>query len=628
VRARRPLERVDVVQPVLWAIMVSLAEVWRAHGVRPAAVIGHSQGEIAAACVAGALSLADGARVVALRSRAIAEDLSGRGGMMSVALPEARVRELIAPYGDGVSVAAVNGASSVVLSGDADALDELRDTIVADGARAKRLPVDYASHGAHVESIRERLLTDLAGIEARAAEVPFYSTVTGGLYDTTGLDATYWYTNLRQSVLFAPTTRTLLDGGYGVFVECSPHPVLLHSIEETADAAGADVTGLGSLRRDDGGPDRVLASLGEAFVAGIPVDWSQAFAGTPVRAAELPTYPFQRERFWLGHSPATGDVTAAGLSATGHPLLGAAVPVAGGGTLFTGRLTAATAPWLADHAVGGTVLLPGTAFVELALGAGHDLGCGHVTELTLQAPLVLPAQGAVQLQLHVAATDDTGHRALTVHSRPEGADDGGWTLHASGLLAPQTAAPDFDLAAWPPTDAVPLPVDDAYEELAALGYDYGPAFQGLRAAWRRATRPSPSSNCPSTPTGSPCTLRSSTRPCTPTGSAPGSRTAPGCPSSGTASRCTPPGPPHSGYASRAATPSPSSSPTPPAPRSPPSTAWSPGPSTRPPSRARPAPTTCTAWTGPHGPYRSGPTSRPSYWTTNTASPPWTPCPTG
>ncbi|MEW2511308.1 SDR family NAD(P)-dependent oxidoreductase [Streptomyces sp. NPDC046870] len=485
VRARQPLERVDVVQPVLWAIMVSLAEVWRAHGVRPAAVIGHSQGEIAAACVAGALSLADGARVVALRSQAIARELSGRGGMMSVALPEARVRDLIARYDGRVSVAAVNGASSVVLSGDADALDELRETIVAGGDRAKRLPVDYASHSAHVESIRERLLADLAGIQARPAEVPFYSTVTGARLDTTRLDAGYWYTNLRQSVLFEPTTRTLLDAGYGVFVECSPHPVLLHSIEETADAAGTDVTGLGSLRRDDGGPERVLTALGEAFVAGVPVDWSAVFDGMQVRTADLPTYAFQRERYWLGRSAATGDVTAAGLDTTGHPLLGAAVPVAEGGTLFTGRLSTATAPWLADHAVSGTTLLPGTALVELALGAGHHLGCGHLAELTLQAPLPVPGRGAVQLQLHVAAADADGHRALTVHSRPEGADDTAWTLHATGLLAPTAAPPSFDLTAWPPRGAHPVPVEDAYDRLTGLGYDYGPAFQGLRAVWRR-----------------------------------------------------------------------------------------------------------------------------------------------
>ncbi|MFF1280474.1 SDR family NAD(P)-dependent oxidoreductase [Streptomyces sp. NPDC058299] len=485
VRARQPLERVDVVQPVLWAIMVSLAEVWRAHGVRPAAVIGHSQGEIAAACVAGALSLADGARVVALRSQAIARELSGRGGMMSVALPEARVRGLVARYEGRISVAAVNGASSVVLSGDADALDELRETIVAGGDRAKRLPVDYASHSAHVESVRERLLADLADVRARSAEVPFYSTVTGARLDTTGLDAGYWYTNLRQSVLFEPTTRTLLDAGYGVFVECSPHPVLLHSIEETADAAGADITGLGSLHRDDGGPERLLTALGEAFVAGVPVDWSPVFGDLPVRVADLPTYAFQRERYWLGRSATTGDVTAAGLETTGHPLLGAAVPVAEGGTVFTGRLSTATAPWLADHAVSGTPLLPGTALVELALGAGHDLGCAHLAELTLQAPLMLPDRGAIQLQLHVAAPDDTGHRALSVHSRPEGTDDTAWTRHATGLLAPRATAPSFDLTAWPPAGAEPVPTEDAYDRLAALGYDYGPAFQGLRAVWRR-----------------------------------------------------------------------------------------------------------------------------------------------
>ncbi|MFF4180050.1 SDR family NAD(P)-dependent oxidoreductase, partial [Streptomyces sp. NPDC001750] len=523
VRERRPMERVDVVQPALWAIMVSLAEVWRAHGVRPAAVIGHSQGEIAAACVAGALSLSDGARVVALRSRAIAEVLSGpadsgtvpgkgasgptgsgtvpgkgasgptgsargacgRGGMMSVALPESRARELVAAHDGRVAVAAVNGASSVVLSGDAEVLDALRERIVADGGRAKRLPVDYASHCAHVESIRERLLTDLAGVRARGADVPFYSTVTGAVLDTTALTADYWYTNLRRSVLFEPTTRALLDSGYGIFVECSPHPVLLNSIEETADAVGATVTGLGSLRRDDGGAERLLTSLGEAFVAGVPVDWSAVFTGMPVRAADLPTYPFQRERYWLGRSAASGDVTAAGLRATAHPLLGAAVQVAGGGTLFTGRLSVSTTPWLADHAVSGTPLLPGTALVELALSAGHELGYGHVAELTLQAPLVLPGRAAVQFQVHVAAADEDGHRALTVHSRPEGADDTEWTAHATGLLAPRTAPPGFDLAQWPPRGAEPVLVDDAYDTLAALGYDYGPAFRGLRAVWRR-----------------------------------------------------------------------------------------------------------------------------------------------
>ncbi|KJK55294.1 type I polyketide synthase, partial [Saccharothrix sp. ST-888] len=485
IRSSAPLDRVDVVQPVLWAVMVSLAELWRSHGIRPAAVIGHSQGEIAAAVVAGALSLADGAKVVALRSVAIADELSARGGMMSVALPVEQVRERLAGYDGRVSVAAVNGAASVVLSGDADAIGELEKLLKADGVRAKRLPVDYASHSAQVETIRERLLTELAGVAPRSAEVPFYSTVTGELFDTGGLDADYWYTNLRQSVLFDRTTRVLLAGGYGVFVECSPHPVLLHSIEETADAAGADVVGLGSLRRDDGGPERFLASLAEAFVHGVPVDWATVFDGTPVHKVDLPTYAFQRERFWLGSSPAVGDVAAAGLAAAGHPLLGASVTVAdGGGMLFTGRLSTGTAPWLADHAVNGTVLLPGTAFVELAVKAGDEVGCGRVAELTLEVPLLLPERGAVQLQLHLGEPDESGRRPLAVHSRPEGSD-GDWTRNVSGLLEPDTATAGFDLAAWPPAGAQPVPLDGVYERLAEQGYHYGPAFQGLRAAWRR-----------------------------------------------------------------------------------------------------------------------------------------------
>ncbi|WTF36922.1 SDR family NAD(P)-dependent oxidoreductase [Streptomyces cyaneofuscatus] len=435
-RTGAPLERVEVVQPALWAVMVSLAEVWRSHGVRPAAVIGHSQGEIAAACVAGALSLADGARIVALRSRAIAEDLSGRGGgMMSVALAEEQVRELIAGYGSRVSVAAVNGAASVVLSGDGDALDEVRETVRASGGRAKRLPVDYASHGTHVEVLRERLLADLAGIEARPADVPFYSTVTGGLFDTTGLDATYWYTNLRQSVLFEPTTRTLLGDGHGVFVECSPHPVLLHSIEETADASGVTVTGLGSLRRDDGGPERVLTSLGEAFVAGVPVDWTPRFAGQGVRRAELPTYPFQRERYWLEPSASALRAAGTGSAAPLHPLLGTALAVAGSDEfLFATAISLTTHPWLAGHTLAGSAVLSAPALVETVLAAGSVADAPVLRELTVRAHLAVPETGELPLQVRVGAPDGEGHRPVTVHARAE-AGSAAWTELATGTLS-------------------------------------------------------------------------------------------------------------------------------------------------------------------------------------------------
>ncbi|RKN08364.1 type I polyketide synthase [Streptomyces radicis] len=278
------LARVDVVQPVLWATMISLAAVWRAHGVEPEAVVGHSQGEIAAAVVAGALSLEDGARVVALRSRAITA-LAGRGGMVSVPLP---ADQLSLPR--GVSVAAVNSPRSVVVSGDPEGLE----TVLATVERARRIAVDYSSHSAHVESLRDELLDVLAPITPRPGVIPFYSALTGGVFDTEGLDAAYWYENLRNTVRFDDATRALLDDGLNAFVETSAHPVLGVPLRETVEAAGADASVLGTLRRGEGGRHRLLLSLGEAFVAGLPVDW-----GVEGRTLDLPTYPFQRRRYWL-----------------------------------------------------------------------------------------------------------------------------------------------------------------------------------------------------------------------------------------------------------------------------------------------------------------------------------------
>ncbi|MFF9772034.1 type I polyketide synthase, partial [Streptomyces sp. NPDC014636] len=313
------LEQVDVVQPVLWAVMVSLAEVWRSYGVEPAAVIGHSQGEIAAAVVAGALSLEDAAKVVALRSKAI-RALSGRGGMVSVSLGLEAVEERLSAWEGRLAVAAVNGPAVVVVSGDADALDELLAGCEADGVRARRIAVDYASHCAHVEEIEDVLLRELAGINPQAASVPFYSTVTAELLDTTGLDAGYWYRNLRQTVRFADTVRALLDDGFRLFIESSAHPVLTLGVEQTAEEhLNAPVTTVGSLRRDEGGPERFVASLAEAFVGGAVVDWAAVFEGTGARRVELPTYAFQHQRYWLeatrtgplGHGMAAGDRTDA-----------------------------------------------------------------------------------------------------------------------------------------------------------------------------------------------------------------------------------------------------------------------------------------------------------------------------
>ncbi|MFE3939184.1 acyltransferase domain-containing protein, partial [Streptomyces goshikiensis] len=285
-------------------VMVSLAEVWRAAGVRPGAVIGHSQGEIAAACVAGILSLDDAARVVALRSQAIGRVLAGLGGMVSVPLPATEVRERISAWGEErISVAAVNGPSSVVVSGEVQALEELLASCEADGVRAKRIAVDYASHSAQVELLREELDTLLAPIVPQAAEVPFLSTVTGEWVNGPELDAGYWFRNLRRTVELEQATRTLLEQGFGVFIESSPHPVLTVGMQETVEDAGREAAILGSLRRNEGGLERFWLSLGEAYVRGVSVDWEAVFAGTGAQRVDLPTYAFQSQRFWPEAAP-------------------------------------------------------------------------------------------------------------------------------------------------------------------------------------------------------------------------------------------------------------------------------------------------------------------------------------
>ena len=501
------LDRVDVVQPVLFAVMVSLAALWRSCGVRPAMVVGHSQGEIAAAHVAGGLSLRDAARVVALRSRALVR-LAGRGGMVSVASPAGELEELLQRFDDRVSLAAINGPSSVVVSGDPGALRELLVVCETQGVRAREIPVDYAAHSVQVEEIREELLDGCSAIAPRQGDVPFFSTVTGGLLDTSGLDGEYWYRNLRETVQLERSTRKLLEDGQRVFVEVSPHPVLTVGVQESVDAVLGDGTvGLvvGSLRREQGGPERFLGSLAELWTRGMSVDWDACFAGSGARRVGLPTYAFQHERFWLEGSVGVGDMVSAGQSPAAHPLLGAVVELADGGQwLFTGRISIQSHPWLADHAVLGGVLFPGTAFLELALCAGERVGCGVVRELTLEAPLLLSEDGAVQLQLSVGEPDESGRRPLSIYSRPQQSTPGDsstveeeWTRHASGVLAQveavlnghaaslQQRAGLFANDSWPPRDARAIDLDGLYDALAEQGFEYGPAFQGLGAAWQR-----------------------------------------------------------------------------------------------------------------------------------------------
>ncbi|WP_060954490.1 type I polyketide synthase [Streptomyces hygroscopicus] len=489
--------RVDVVQPVLWAVMVSLAAVWAEYGVCPAAVVGHSQGEIAAAVVAGVLSLEDGARVVAQRSKALRR-LAGAGAMASVGAGVEWVGEVLAGLGErvvGVGVAAVNGPLSTVVSGPSEAVAVVVAACEECGVRARWIEVDYASHGPQVEQIREELTRVLAGVrplDVSGSEVAFYSTVTGGRVDPCALDTAYWVANLRERVRFAEAVEALLADGHRVFIEASPHPVLALGMQETFERAGVEAVAVPTLRRGHGGRGQLLRSVGQAFVAGVGVDWKAAFPADPTpRIVDLPTYAFQRERYWVdGLSGRGADPTDLGLVAAGHPLLGAAVELAdGSGHLLTGHLSAASHGWLADHVVAGAALVPGTAMVEWALRAADEVGCGGIEELALQVPLVLPPDGGVRLQVVVGGPGADGRCDVRMYARPDdGADTAaGWVCHAEGVLgSPSEGSGPAEEpgGAWPPADAKPLDPVDFYERIAASGYAYGPAFQGLRAVWR------------------------------------------------------------------------------------------------------------------------------------------------
>jgi acyl transferase domain-containing protein len=486
---------VDVLQPTLFAMMVSLAALWRSVGVEPAAVVGHSQGEIAAAHVAGILSLQDAARVSVRRAQ-VMEAIAPVGGMVSLLASRERVGELLDGLGGRLYVAAVNGPETVAVSGTFEDLDRLLEACEAQGVRARRVAAAFPSHCAEVAPLEAELKAALADVTASPGTVPLLSTARGTWLAGPEMTADYWYDNLRRPVLFQDAVGTLAEAGHRMFLEVSPHPVLGAAVEDSLAAAGRPGGALATLRRGQGGPARFAESAAAAFTRGAHVDWTaflpEGTTAGPRDAADLPTYPFQHQDHWHTPAAATGDASGLGLDPAGHPLLHAAVPLAAdGGTVLTGVISTRTHPWLADHAAAGTALLPGTAFVELALHAAALLGGGSVGELTVAVPLVLPEDADVRVQVRAGAPGADGERTVEVHSCPEAS--GGepfadtWTRHAAGVLLPGSDQPPARAAApaeWPPEGAAVVDPAGLYAGLAARGYDYGPAFRGLRVAWR------------------------------------------------------------------------------------------------------------------------------------------------
>ena len=482
------LDQTEFAQPALFALEVALYRLLSSWGVQPDMLVGHSIGEISAAHLAGVMSLADASKLVAARGR-LMQELPAGGAMLALAVSEAELVPQLAQYAGRLDVAAVNGPHSVVVSGDEDAVLAVGRHFEAQGRRVSRLRVSHAFHSPRMEEMLEPFGRVVRDLQLRPPAVPIISNVSGAPASAEELTtAEYWVLHARRTVRFYQAVQTLERAGIETFLELGPQGVLSALVQEgLSEGAQGRARLWSALRKERDEVTSLLTALGGLYAQGQPVEWSAFFAPMGARRVQLPTYAFERQRYWLeGGGGGDGDVAAAGLSSAEHPVLGASIPVAEGDSfIFTGRLSMATHAWLGGHVVFGTALLPGTAFVELALAAAERVGLDRVDELTIEAPLVIPERGAIQLQVLVGALEESKRRLLSVHARTAGDTECGWTRHAIGVLSAAESVTGEDLRDWPPAGTVAIELDGLYEHAAEAGLLYGDAFRGLRAVYRR-----------------------------------------------------------------------------------------------------------------------------------------------
>ncbi|MEU8824621.1 SDR family NAD(P)-dependent oxidoreductase [Streptomyces sp. NPDC048636] len=476
------LNSTEFTQVVLFAVEVALFRLAESLGVRPDYLIGHSVGEIAAAHVAGVLSLADASELVVARGRLMGALPSG-GAMVAVQAAEAEVAESLAGFEGRLEIAAVNGPLAVVVSGDEEAAEEWLPRW--EGRKTSRLRVSHAFHSPRMEPMLDEFRAVAERLAYAEPRIPVVSNVTGEL--VSAFDADYWVRHVRQAVRFADGVRTLWELGVRRFLELGPDAVLTAMARQCVED-DTEAVFIPALRAKHTERETFAGFLGRAHTAGVEVDWSVFYAATGAQRVELPTYAFQRERFWLTPGSAPGDVSAAGLIGVEHPVLAAAVRVGDHDEwVLTGRVSTETQPWVAEHLLLGTMVVPGTGLVELALTAGRHTGSPVLDELVLESPLLIQSDITRQLHITVGAPGSDGRRDVAIYSRPEhstGTAETETICHARGTLGTDSAPAGAWPEQWPPQDTEPMPVDELYGRLADLGYDYGPLFHGVEAVWR------------------------------------------------------------------------------------------------------------------------------------------------
>ena len=477
-------------QPALFATHLALHRLMGSWGLTPDLLTGHSVGEISAAQISGVLSLPDAARLICARG-ALMGALPEGGAMLAVQAAEAEVAEAIAGREQELSIAALNSPASTVVSGAEAAIEAQEAHWQEQGRKTKRLAVSHAFHSPLIEPMAEAFAEVAEQLTYSEPRIPIVSNLTGEILTAErATDPAYWVSHVRAPVRFAEGVATLHSQGATAMVELGPDPVLTAMAAECLPAEERSPALIATLREGRPEPEAAMLALGAAHAAGAKVSWSAFFDGGEARRAKLPTYPFQRRRYWLSQAAGGADPASLGLAAVDHPLLGVALEdPAGGGLALSGRLSLSTHPWLGEHAVAGTAVLPGAALLELALQAAERVGCEQVAELQMREPLVLSGDDAVQLQVSIAAPGEAGEREVRVFSRPASAEDSAdeepWALNAEGLLSPEGAPAPEPPSSWPPEGAEELDVDLLYDRLADAGLDYGPAFQCLSRAWRR-----------------------------------------------------------------------------------------------------------------------------------------------